>query len=89
MSVQLKQVGSERILPVPSHIKPRASEYEVYQNRDDQLIYTPKTVNIFLDDAFAAMHDFTQTEAVSHFNQREWRVIRPKIIAWGRLDCMD
>ena len=72
MLVKLEQVGSKIMLPVPNNIKPQASEYEVYQNREGQLIYTPKTVNIFLDDAFAATHDFTQTEVVSHFNQREW-----------------
>lgn len=71
MSVKLRKVGHSITLTVPNNIKPMATEYDVYQGRDGQIVYTPKQKNIFLDDDFAATHDFTQKEAIGGLVKNE------------------
>lgn len=62
MTVKARKVGNSTVLTVPSNIKV-AAEYDVYQGRDGQIIYTPKTPNPFLDSGFVASHKFPQKEA--------------------------
>lgn len=64
MTVKLRKVGNSNTLTVPSDIKPKFSEFDVYQGRDGQIVFTPKQANPFLDSEFVATHDFTQKEEI-------------------------
>lgn len=62
MTVKLRQVGQTNLLALPSQIRPMYSEFDVYQDRDGQIIYTPVQSNPFLDAKFIATHDFKQDD---------------------------
>jgi antitoxin component of MazEF toxin-antitoxin module len=62
MSVKIRKVGNSSTLTVPSHISPKAEEYEVFQGRDGVIVYVPKKSNPFYDEKFIASNDFTQDE---------------------------
>ncbi|AKP64386.1 type II toxin-antitoxin system PemI/MazE family antitoxin [Levilactobacillus koreensis] len=61
MAVKARKVGNSTVLTVPAEIKV-ADEYDVYQGRDGQIVYTPKERNPFLNPEFIATHDLTQKE---------------------------
>lgn len=55
-SVKLRKVGSSNVLTVPSNIKPRETEFDVFYGRNGAIVYTPKTINPFTDEKFIQTH---------------------------------
>lgn len=62
--VKMRKVGGSTVLTVPKGIAVTEQEYDVYQGRGGQIIYSPKRANPFLDPNFVKTHDFTQTEVI-------------------------
>ncbi|MCD2256361.1 antitoxin of toxin-antitoxin stability system [Lactobacillus sp. CC-MHH1034] len=63
MTVKIQNLNNTTFLPVPDYIKPIAAEYNVHQNSDGTIIYTPIHKNPFHDERFINAHDLTQKEA--------------------------
>lgn len=61
MTVKARRLGDSIVLTVPAEIK-AVGEYEVYQGRDGQIVYTPTQKNPFLNPGFIATHDLAQKE---------------------------
>ncbi len=55
-SVKLRKVGTSNVLTVPSSIKPRETEFDVFYGRNGAIVYTPKTKNPFTDENFLKTH---------------------------------
>ncbi|USQ69035.1 hypothetical protein M5C72_02025 [Companilactobacillus allii] len=50
MSVKLCKVDNSNVLTLPDNIKPMAKEYDVVQDRDGVILFSPKRENILKNE---------------------------------------
>jgi len=62
-SIKMRKAGKTTVLTVPKSIPITNQEYNVYQSRSGQIIYSPKRPNPFLESQFVETYHFPQTEA--------------------------
>jgi len=60
--IKVRKVGNSNVFTIPKYIHPTDDNYQVFQGRHGDIIYTPKRKNIFKDKEFIKKHDWKQNE---------------------------